>query len=93
MSVEDEIKKLGPFTRGQIVLVRGDVDNVDIHEIGLWLASTCDDPPLIVRLPSDVSLEVLDEKEMNEAGWYRSPAFPIPSSTNRETGHGWGKRS
>jgi hypothetical protein len=79
-TTEAEIVKLAPFKPGNCVVVSGDwnacnhaskairkvhwPDGVDIDENGNVFPV-----PLIVIGPA--TLEVADEKRMNDAGWYR----------------------
>lgn len=37
--------------------------------------------PLIVEIDPDASIELLDEAEMAEAGWYRNPSEVLPSDS------------
>ena len=61
--IRAEIKK------EDIIVVRGPSDKMDKH-IGERLHEVFPDN-LIMLLPSEITLEKLNEKEMNRAGWIR----------------------
>jgi len=53
-----------------IIIVKGPSDKMDKYIIGERLHKIFPNN-LIISLPSEVTLEKLNEKEMNKAGWIR----------------------
>lgn len=62
--LKEEIKK------EDIIIVKGPIYKMNKYIIGQRLHEVFPDN-LIMSLPSEITLEKLDKKEMNRAGWFR----------------------
>lgn len=63
---------------GDVLVVRGDAGEADLHDLRDSLRAMGKAPVLILRLAPEEDLELLDEGLMRLAGWVRAPREASP---------------